>query len=131
MGLFSRKKEISGSKILTMDLKALRIELERLGQELSDRRTDPTSQVFVAYITKLLNKEILELSTAKELNGEAYAYRRGRVQVLQDLLNTRQIFISRKEHATPKDSKNRPDPQAKKKRAYMTRSRRGSAGMSD
>ena len=123
MDLFNRKP-----KKVTIDLdfnaKALESQIRSLAGALVELRHDPASKAFVQYVVKLMNLEILRLSSTPALNSEAYAYRRGRIDSLRELLTVREAYISNEDNVK---SKNKTDNKAK--RSYFNRPKPSNAGL--
>lgn len=127
MGLFNRGKEEKPKALdLNYSVEALEKQIRDLARPLHEYRNDTPSKVFVSYIFRLMNLEILKMSTGRELTGEAYAYRRGRVDALRELLSTREAYISHEENAKSKDKQT----DHKAKRTYFKRPKPSTAGLS-
>jgi hypothetical protein len=125
MGLFS-KKHIPIKIDLDYDIRAVDKGLVRFGAEFYETRQDVGTSVFVKYTHKLLNLEILKLSTSKDLSGDSFAYQRGRVDALKDLINKREAYLADESNARAKDKSAATDH--KSKRSYI--SRPSTAGLS-
>jgi len=120
MGLFSNwgKKSTGTSREIEFNRKKVQKELIDLGKVLYEVRNDETSRLFCAYIQKMMNLEILQLSEQRELTSESYAFTRGRIEALKGVLITREKFIDdRKRAKETKVKESKSDHESK--RSYI------------
>jgi hypothetical protein len=104
MGLFSKKKKHTPLAFdLEYNKEILGKQIVGISDSLVEYKDDPGSQVFVKYITKLLNMEILNLAHAKDVTDGAFSYHRGRVDALKELIDKREAFIFYDKNAKSKD----------------------------
>jgi len=87
-------------------------------------------QNLVTFLEMSMNLDILALSEQKELTSEAYAYRRGKIDAIRNVLISREQAIanSKKEKETRNNKKPSEHPA---KRSYVPRPRVVGSGISD
>lgn len=131
MGLLGKifsKKDGPAPDIVTLSREELQKEIVKLADNLYDVRQQEGYQILHKFVEKSLSQYILDLSDRKELTGEAYAFHRGKIDGVRNLL----IAITR----ANENSKNAKGPQRSSdnpaKRSYISRPRVvGQAGLLD
>lgn len=103
MGLFSKwrakKPGVFTAKELTFNRTKLQAEIVKHSAALYDYRVDHGHKVYSDYVRSLLNLEILRLSEVKPTSLDAYAYQRGKIDALRQVLDLREKFIQDKKVA--------------------------------
>jgi len=92
-----------------------------------EHEREPGTKAFENFVVKMLNLELLNLSSGK-LEETDYAYRKGRVDALQNLLHQRSTFIEddKRASAKAKDQKKSSDNNRRTSN-YLTQSTAGLA----
>jgi hypothetical protein len=135
MGLFSKwfaKRQaptpaLFSERELEFNKKKLQDDLIRQSEKLYEYRSDESHRVFSDYVRQVLNLELLQLAEGK-MDLESYAYRRGRVDALRNVINAREVHIQNKEMLRKSEVK---DPDAQEaKRSYVRRATATNAGLS-
>lgn len=97
MALFSKwfkpKGQFFSAREMQFNRSLLLKDIGKLQEELFERKDDPSHHLFVEYLQKLLNLEVLSLSDSRERSADAYAFARGRVEGIRHAINTREEFI--------------------------------------
>jgi hypothetical protein len=99
MGLFSRKKTaIKASSDLKYNMAELHADMEKIRARIYDTRDGEGHKVFLKFVEKLRNLELLQLASTKEMTSTAHAYHRGRIEALSSVLAMREVCISDMKH---------------------------------
>lgn len=100
MGLWSRFVHlfigvfrVFSAREMEFNRKKLEGEIVKHSSHLFDYRSEQSHKVFSDYVRSLLNLEILKLSELKPTTLDAFAYQRGRIDALRQVLDLREKFI--------------------------------------
>lgn len=121
MGLFSKFRAKDKSPVereIAYNKEVIQKNLDRCRSGLYDYRNDESHAIFVRLLQSMADLEMLELTTTKELSGEAYAYHRGRIDAIRAVLSLRTKYILDRDNAK-KTKENSRGPDHEAKRTYM------------
>jgi hypothetical protein len=110
MGLFSRKPAvIAASSELKYNISEIHKDMEKLRARIYDTRDGEGHKVFLKFVEKLRNLELLQMASTKEMTSSSHAYHRGRIEALSSVLAMRDVCISDMKEIRAKDKNSRAE----------------------
>lgn len=133
MGLLDKiwKKE-RNTDLFEFNRNTLLKEIDKVARRFNELKGSEGQQDIIAYIEMSMNLGIIALAEQKELTSEAYAYRRGQIDALRNVLIARETAIANSQKEKETKGQGKPSDNSQK-RSYLKRDRRavGNVGILD